>query len=34
VVDRVLPFERIDQAYAALAAGGVAGKVVVEMVAG
>jgi NADPH:quinone reductase-like Zn-dependent oxidoreductase len=31
VVDRVIPFGRIDQAYAGLAAGGVAGKVVVEM---
>ncbi|HXO20452.1 MAG TPA: NAD(P)H-quinone oxidoreductase [Thermoanaerobaculia bacterium] len=31
VIDRVLPFERIAEAYAALAKGGVAGKVVLEM---
>ncbi len=31
VVDRVLPFERIPEAYAALAAGGLFGKVVVEV---
>lgn len=34
VIDRVLPFERIGEAYAALAAGGLFGKVVVEMDAG
>ncbi len=31
VVDRVLPFERIAEAYAALAAGGLFGKIVVEV---
>ncbi|MEM7482058.1 MAG: NAD(P)H-quinone oxidoreductase [Acidobacteriota bacterium] len=31
VVDRVLPFERIADAYRALMAGGVAGKIIVEM---
>ena len=30
-VDRVLPFERIGEAYEALRTGGVAGKVVVEV---
>lgn len=31
IVDRVLPFDRIADAYAAMAAGGVTGKIVVEM---
>ncbi|HEX2254579.1 MAG TPA: NAD(P)H-quinone oxidoreductase [Thermoanaerobaculia bacterium] len=34
VVDTVLPFERVAEAYAALAGGGVEGKIVVEMAGG